>query len=347
MAAVPAYCVSGPRQSTSSSGLRQKSSLTASDLRSPSATATACTLSLPASRAVSSTSAVFDTPGAQVADFECADRFLAAAGRQQVDADVFRDAGAGIRKRQAIDVRLAVEHFVRTGDFELELRLLHFDDGPRVDGIVRPGDGQFERPAGPRHQVDAERFGGLGVEPRNLPLERGGGIVGRDLANDAVGGRGVDDFGPRRNSHGRHDGLGARAALVLQPHAVRGLAADGDLLRAADVGRDRRGDIRHEHAGTGAVVLIFLDERFAAGLGGVAGHGIARRDGQRVGRGIALRRRWSGRGGRQRDRIELEGLGGRAVVVRSCPIERAGRMRSSSPVRGPAACRRWGTTGCA
>ena len=50
-----------------------------------------------------------------------------------------------------------------------------------------------------------------------------------------------DHLGPGRNAHGRHDGFGRDAALVLQPHAVRRLAADGDLLRAADVGRDRRG----------------------------------------------------------------------------------------------------------
>ena len=65
VAIVPAYFVAGPRQSTSSSGLRQKISLEASDFKPPSAVAIALTSILPASRGVSSTSTVWLAPAAK------------------------------------------------------------------------------------------------------------------------------------------------------------------------------------------------------------------------------------------------------------------------------------------
>ena len=93
----------------------------------------ALTASLPASRGVSSTSTVRLAPAAR-SPSGCDD--TAASPPPGGIRSIFTfSAGPvpGLRDRQAEHLRLAKQHFVRTGDVDFELRFLHFDDGPRTD----------------------------------------------------------------------------------------------------------------------------------------------------------------------------------------------------------------------
>ena len=72
----------------------------------------------------------------------------------------------------------------------------------------------------------------------------------------------------------------ATAALVAEPDAVRGFAADEDLPRAADVGRDHRRLLAREDGRIGPRVGRGM---FAA-FGAVNGSGVA----------CGIRRKWLG-----------------------------------------------------
>ncbi len=97
--------------------------------------------------------------------------FRGSADRQQADRHVFRIAIAGIRDRQLVDLRLAVEHFGRAGDGHHQLRLLHFDERLRSLGGEGPLNAQIERRVLSRHELQDQRFAGLGLEPVDLPAQ--------------------------------------------------------------------------------------------------------------------------------------------------------------------------------
>ena len=207
--------------------------------------------SLPASRAVSSTSTFLLAPGAQVAEAMRSRGAGLAARRHEVDFHVLGDAGAGIREQQAIDLRLAEEHFVGTGDLHLQLRFLDFDDRVRADRGVGPRDAQFERTAFVRNQAERQRFGGLRLEPLDLPFERAGrfAVAALGLADVAARGGRVDGFDAFGNANRRHKVVGGCRAVVSQPQVVTGFATDRDLLRAFHVGDDHRCAVGDEDAG--------------------------------------------------------------------------------------------------
>jgi hypothetical protein len=60
-------------------------------------------------------------------------------------------------------------------------------------------------------------------------------------------GAGVLNVGARRKSNRGDNPFRRDIALVLQPHAIHSLAADHDLLRAANVGRQDGRLIRCQH----------------------------------------------------------------------------------------------------
>ena len=169
---------------------------------------------------------------------------MLAARRRQLDRHVLGGAVARVGQREGVPLRLAEQHVAGAGDF-------HRSFGSCISTVAWPPtgacvhcDAQLHLAAAARNELQRERLRGAGGEFVELPLDFAG-LAAAASAERALDRRRSRPTASTTSAPGGaaidgDDVAGGDVALVLERHAILGLAADDDPLRAFDVRQDHR-----------------------------------------------------------------------------------------------------------